>query len=256
MPVDKSIFRVLDKKILKKRLNYYFLKIAPKGLEISIELKNNLKYKLRGRSSDKTVFKEIWLNHLYNQFGVKVESGDTVVDVGAHVGIFATYAAEHSKTGKVYSFEPFIENYKRLQFHKKVNNKDQIVPFNYGISGDAGTKVLYINSKNSGGNSLFKGESKKEKVKIETLTLKEFCVNQNIKTIDFLKIDCEGAEYNIFNQDHSFLKGVKKIIMESHPIEGNSVFDILETLKSYGFKIHNENEIISDKELNMVYASK
>ena len=64
MPVDKSIFRVLDKKILKKRLNYYFLKIAPKGLEISIELKNNLKYKLRGRSSDKTVFKEIWLNHL------------------------------------------------------------------------------------------------------------------------------------------------------------------------------------------------
>ena len=256
MPVDKSIFRVLDKKILKKRLNYYFLKIAPKGLEISIELKNNLKYKLRGRSSDKTVFKEIWLNHLYNQFGVKVESGDTVVDVGAHVGIFATYAAEHSKTGKVYSFEPFIENYKRLQFHKKVNNKDQIVPFNYGISGDAGTKFLYINSKNSGGNSLFKGESKKEKVKIETLTLKEFCVNQNIKTIDFLKIDCEGAEYNIFNQDHSFLKGVKKIIMESHPIEGNSVFDILETLKSYGFKIHNENEIISDKELNMVYASK
>ena len=215
-----------------------------------------MKYKLRGRSSDKTVFKEIWLNHLYNQFGVKVESGDTVVDVGAHVGIFATYAAEHSKTGKVYSFEPFIENYKRLQFHKKVNNKDQIVPFNYGISGDAGTKVLYINSKNSGGNSLFKGESKKEKVKIETLTLKEFCVNQNIKTIDFLKIDCEGAEYNIFNQDHSFLKGVKKIIMESHPIEGNSVFDILETLKSYGFKIHNENEIISDKELNMVYASK
>lgn len=252
----KGIFSILDKKILKNRLKYYFLKVVPRGVEVSLELTNNLKYRLRGRSADKTVFKEIWLNKLYDQYGVKIEKGDTVVDIGAHVGIFSTYAAEQSQTGKIFSFEPFVENYKRLQFHKKVNNKDQIVPFNYGISGDAGTKVLYINSKNSGGNSLFKGENKKEKVEIETLTLNEFCVNQKIKTIDFLKVDCEGAEYDIFNQDHSFLKGVKKIIMESHPFEGNSVFDILKTLKSYGFKIHNENEIISDKELNMVYASK
>ena len=108
----------IHKEIFKNKLKYYLLKIAPKGFVVSIELKNNIKYKLRGRFADKTVLKEVWLNNIYNQFGVKVEDGDLVIDIGAHIGIFSTYAAEKNKSGKIFSFEPFHDNFKILKFHK------------------------------------------------------------------------------------------------------------------------------------------
>ena len=163
----KGIFSILDKKILKNRLKYYFLKVVPRGVEVSLELTNNLKYRLRGRSADKTVFKEIWLNKLYDQYGVKIEKGDTVVDIGAHVGIFSTYAAEQSQTGKIFSFEPFVENYKRLQFHKKVNNKDQIVPFNYGISEMQAQKFCISIPKTQAEIRCLKAKTKKKKWKLK-----------------------------------------------------------------------------------------
>ena len=54
----------LNKDIFKNKFKYYLLKIAPKGFIVSIELKNNIKYKLRGRVADKTVLKEVWLKNM------------------------------------------------------------------------------------------------------------------------------------------------------------------------------------------------
>jgi FkbM family methyltransferase len=246
----------LNKDIFKNKFKYYLLKIAPKGFIVSIELKNNIKYKLRGRVADKTVLKEVWLKNMYNQFGVKVEDGDLVIDIGAHVGIFSTYAAENNKSGKIFSFEPFQDNFNRLKFHRDLNKKSNIKTLNYGIAGENGKKVFYVNSKNSGGNSFIKNVERKKEVKISAIKLSDFCKKEKIKKIDFLKIDCEGAEFEIFQKDESFLKIVKKIIMECHPVDGQSVFSILSTLKKYNFKIHNEDEILSDNKLNMIYASK
>ena len=61
---------MLDKSILKQKYKYYLLKLAPKGFFISLELINNLKYKLKSSSMDKTVFKEVWLKNIYNKNGV------------------------------------------------------------------------------------------------------------------------------------------------------------------------------------------
>jgi FkbM family methyltransferase len=246
----------LNKEIFKNKLKYYLLKIAPKGFVISIELKNNIKYKLRGRFADKTVLKEVWLKNIYNQFGVKVEDGDLVIDIGAHIGIFSTYAAEKNKSGKIFSFEPFKDNFNRLKFHKNLNNKSNIKELNLGVAGENGKKSFYVNSKNSGGHSLIKNIDRKKEVEIETIRLSDFCKKEKIKKIDFLKIDSEGAEFEIFQKDHSFLNIVKKIIIECHPVKGESVFSILSILKKYNFTIHNENEILSNNKLNMIYASK
>jgi len=250
-----SYFEILNKKIIKNPFKYYLLKIVPKGVKVSIELKNNLKYILRGRSADKTIFKEIWLKNLYNQFGVVVEDGDLVIDIGAHVGIFSTYASSLSKNGKIYSFEPLKENFKLLNFHKDLNNLN-ITTSNFGIDGEVGKKIFYVNNKNSGGNSLIEGKYKTKKIEIETIKLSDFCKKEKITKIDFLKIDCEGSEYSILENDEKFLSFTNKIIMETHPFEGKSVFKLIKILKDNGFTIQNESEIISDKVLNMVYASK
>ena len=52
----------------------------------------------------KSVYKEIWFDHEYSQYGVEVEKGDIVVDCGANVGFFTLYAL--NKGAKhVYSIE-------------------------------------------------------------------------------------------------------------------------------------------------------
>ena len=80
------------------------------------------------------IMKEVWLKNVYDQFGVKVEDGDLVIDIGAHIGIFSTYAAEKNKSGKIFSFEPFHDNFKRLKFHKNLNNKSNIKILILGIA--------------------------------------------------------------------------------------------------------------------------
>ena len=55
------------------------------------------------------------------------------MDIGAHVGIFSVYAAYRSETGKVYAFEPFIENYTRLVAHRDLNHRNNLIPFSSNL---------------------------------------------------------------------------------------------------------------------------
>ena len=247
---------MLDLSILKQQYKYYLLKFAPKGFLITLELINNLKYKLRSRSMDKTVFKEVWLKNVYNKNGVFVEEGDLVIDIGAHVGIFSTYASELNKSGKVYSFEPFKENFERLKMHKKLNQNENLKIYNLGVAGKNGKRFFNLHSENTGGHSLHTNKKSKNIIEIETIRLSDFCKKENIETIDFLKIDCEGAEFEILKSDEKLLDKVKKIVLECHPFENNNTSYIYDLLKKYNFKVIKERNNIADNELQMIYAIK
>jgi len=251
---------LLSEGTLKGTLKYHLSKIAPKNSDVCIELKNGLKYIVRARTMDRTVFKEVWIRNFYDKYDIRVEEGDTVLDVGAHIGVFSIYAAEMSKTGKVYAFEPFSENFKKLENHKKINNKNNLFVFNKGVHGTEGTKTLYLApDKNTGAHTMFFKDHYKnnpdDRVDIETITLKGFCDRENIDKIDFLKMDCERAEFDIFKADESILQRVDKIVMECHPYEDNTVDWMVSMLENNGFKVIRES---NDQPLGveMLYARK
>ncbi|MDG2372082.1 MAG: FkbM family methyltransferase [Flavobacteriaceae bacterium] len=247
---------MLDKSILKQKYKYYLLKLAPKGFFISLELINNLKYKLKSSSMDKTVFKEVWLKNIYNKNGVFIEEGDLVIDIGAHIGIFSTYASELSKYGKVYAFEPFKENFKRLKMHKELNHNENLNIYNYGVGGENGERTFYLHNKNTGGHSLHTNKNSKNKIEIKTIRLSDFCEKENIENIDFLKVDCEGAEFEILKSDEKLLSKVKKIVLECHPFENNNASYIINLLNRYNFDVIKESEDKAEDELQMIYAIK
>ncbi len=101
---------------------YQFSKLSPKNKIVTLKFKNGLKFRVRARTMDRTVVKEVFMEEIYDKHRIKVEKGDTVLDIGAHIGVFGVYAAAISKTGIVYSFEPFIDNFKMLEAHKEINN--------------------------------------------------------------------------------------------------------------------------------------
>lgn len=147
--------------------------------------------------------REIEEEGIYEKF-FELEEGDIVVDVGAHVGIFSKLALK--KASKVYALEPdpmFIEDLKKL-------NDEKLVVIGSAISGKDGTSVI---TSDGHANEIGKGD-----IEISTMTFKSFIEKNNIQRIDFLKVDCEGGEYDIFTRENMpwIKENVRKITGELH----------------------------------------
>lgn len=158
-----------------------------------------------------TVHKEIFEDNVYQKF-FEVEPGDVVLDVGASVGPF-TWSIADRKPSKVYCLEPEKDLFGTLQRNLATTGLDVTI-INKGLSAKNGINYL----------SGLYDENKVEisdgtdGTMVDTINFHTLVRENNITQIDFLKTDCEGAEYDIFN-DANFdwiVKNVKKIAGEFH----------------------------------------
>ena len=160
-----------------------------------------------GNSSDwyiSTIKKEIFEKRIYEQI-VCVEPNDIVVDFGASIGPFIKTIIEKNPK-HIYAFEPCVESFLKLQKNIKENN---VTLLNYGIYDEDLESVI--------NNNIFSFEKNKQTI-MKSMSFKSFLEKFNIEKIDFLKTDCEGGEYFIFNDENLewILKNVKKISGEWH----------------------------------------
>ncbi len=143
-----------------------------------------------------------------------------VVDIGAHIGGTAIMCADRG--AEVYAYEPEQENFKLLTENVKLNGlEDKIYCIKKGV-GSPGKRLIHLNSSNSGMATLEHISPNKQG--IEVIGIKE--VFKDIPHCDFLKIDCEGAEYE-FIFDTPFEK-IDQISMELHVGEQRKVIEHLE----------------------------
>lgn len=228
-------------KLIKTIKNYrlylkdYFGKI--KNTYIIYKLRNGVKYKIRGGSTDRFIFNEVWLHKSYIPKGFEIKPNDIVVDIGAHAGIFTILASYYAQNGKIYSFEPFKENYDLLLENIKLNNFRNVHAFNKAVSNKSGKLKFYVSqTKNKGQNSMYKLDESQKEVSVDKISFKDFL--KRIPKIDFLKIDCEGAEYEIlFSLDKKDLEKINKISMEYHNYKGHNGEELANFLYKNGFKV-------------------
>jgi len=162
--------------------------------------------------STKLVANEVYIRKSYTPMGFEIEAGDTIVDIGAYIGVFSTYAALNG--AKVYSYEPAPKDYKLLRENIKLNNLKNVETYKKAVCGNSGRAKLYLNEKMPQLDSMFGGNTGKS-IMVECTTLKN--IINLVGPIDLLKIDCEGAEYDImFKTPKKYLKMIKKIAMEYH----------------------------------------
>ena len=93
-------------------------------------------------------------------------------------------------------------------------------------------------------------------IKVQTISLNDFIKKNKLKKIDFLKMDCEGAEYEIlYNLPKNVLNSIKKISMEYHNInETYNVTNLVAFLEKNDFEV---NAIINKRATsNLLYAKR
>jgi len=122
--------------------------------------------------------------------------GDTVLDVGANIGLWAMGAARAvGESGSVHAVEPIPENHARLVSNLALNRLTRLRTAQVAFSNQSGPVTMFRpRYGNSGHPSLGRRDGVDVPIAIEATTLDDYCEGEGLARIDFVKIDVEGAE--------------------------------------------------------------
>jgi FkbM family methyltransferase len=187
-------------------------------------------------------FKEIFMDECYLA-GLErdIAPGATVVDIGANAGYFSLFAAAKFPRSRIFSYEPVPVNYEQLQRHRNLNSSQQIKCYQQAVARDNGEISLSFDKSDSFTTSatMFRPANIEEQsLRVPCVSLQAVLDDNGIKNCDLLKMDCEGAEYDIlYNCPVDYLQRIDQIAMEVHRGEKeNQNIDALEAFfRQQGF---------------------
>lgn len=141
-----------------------------------------------------------------------------VVDIGAHAGYFSIYAAKnlHGES-KIFAIEPATENFMLMKHNIQSHGIYNIELTKGAISASTGQRTLILS--NPQNHSLYDvyANSNENEEEVDSYSLKDFMVVREITHIDFLKIDCEGSEYEILlHTPIDILEKIEVVSIEIH----------------------------------------
>jgi len=155
-------------------------------------------------SQASTLYQEFFRTQDYNWW-YEVLPDDVVVDVGARGRFFNTLALDKGAE-KVFMIEPnrnLLKTAVRNVSDYIIDDNKKVVPIHGAISEDPNDTLHVFEDDGSG---------------FPTYSFQEFVDQYDIDQIDFLKIDCEGAEYNILKPEKIewFENNVRHMAIECH----------------------------------------
>ncbi len=254
------------------------------------KLPNNMSILHLNRNETDFMYKEIFEDQSYFQYGIEIKDNDCVFDIGANIGMFTLYVNGVCENANIYAFEPIPKVFEVLDCNCQLYTNGTKI-FNYGISdtnkettftyypkatimsgcygNTAKDKELFENSmtdlndlKMEEKESVEKYKSEliqerfqKEDFKCQLKTLSEVIKENNIEKIDLLKIDVEKSEMDVLMgiHNHDWAK-IKQIVIEVHEINGE-IDKITELLNQNGYVVFiGVEEGLENSGLYTVYA--
>jgi FkbM family methyltransferase len=166
---------------------------------------------LRPRTSDRFVFEEIFLDCDYDlSFDI---SPRLIVDAGANVGFASIFFANRYPGSTIIALEPEPENFRLLLQNTRLY--PEIVPVQAALWGR--TAILAVSRDTESWAHKVSEPSLNDHTTVPGLTIADLLRNYGRASIDILKMDIEGAEIEVFNNEaHHWLKTTKVLIVELH----------------------------------------
>jgi FkbM family methyltransferase len=218
------------------------------------ELRNGLLLEARPRTLDAAVLKDVFFHQIYGQHGGSIQDNWIILDIGAHIGAFSASAARAARGVTVYAFEPAPENLELLSNNIARNRLSNVRLSPQAVSGQRGVRQLHL-SDSPAGHSLHGTAPADRQLSVESVTLEEILSRHAIESVDLLKMDCEGAEYEILETaSPETLSRIRRIAMEVHTLdESRTPARLAALLESLGFNVTVESK---DDSTAMIWAGR
>lgn len=185
---------------------------------------------------DARCFYDTWQELVVNKMYEFKSSSSTpyIIDCGANMGLSVYYFSKLYPNASIVAFEPEEAIYEVLQKNITAFNLKNVTAYKKAV-WDSETTLQFFTDKGMGG-SVTNVFSKQKPTLIQTLRLADF-MN---KKVDMLKMDIEGAEFNVLKSCENLLKNVEHLFVEYHSFinKEQQLDDLLALLKKAGFRYH------------------
>ena len=185
------------------------------------------------------------------------KKNDVVLELGSGIGNETLYISKLiGEEGKIYSVEPFDSIFRLLEKTIEINNLKNVELINKALYKESS----YIGFSSEKENWLGGKIDINSKYKIKTLTLDDFVKENNIKKIDFCKINIEGAEKYIIENSNEFFKICDNLSIECHDFLKEDDYKTYEMIKNFLIKknyiIRNSKRIKNPADEFFIFASR
>jgi|SRR3989344_2536866 len=216
----------------------------------TLYLKSGEEFKLT-HFKDSPVLSENWQLDIYHLR--QLHRPKTIIDIGAYVGDFSIMAAKLFPGSNIYAFEPAPDSYHCLLVNILANSVTNINPFSIAVTDKNGQQQLF--DPGPGGQRSLNPTPKSSKpFKVQTQTLSWIFNSLKISTCDLLKMDSEGAEYEIlFSTPPDIFKKIKRIALEFHDRPFGDHNGLIELLSRLGYHTLIQYHPV-EGDIGMLYA--
>ena len=225
---------------------------------------------LRPGTTDFAIFEEIFLN---DDYGVRTSPRryGTVVDLGANVGLFSCAVLKRAQ--RVIAVEAVGENHAQAVRNIAANGGNAADVLHAAVASRSGDEVrVFHNPRNTGGHSVSAEWTRRSEVGsrgsevgpstlnaqrstlVCTISLKDLLHGRRVSTVDLLKCDIEGAEYDVFaGADAATLGRIREIAMEVHVSPAHPprlLKELTARLRGHGFAVELQREISESERID------
>ena len=106
------------------------------------QLPNGLSIYYMNRGETDLIYHEIFNERIYARHGIELKDGDTILDIGANIGLFMLFVSRICPNAKVYSFEPVPQIFEVLERNAQLHNPRGTCLVNAGISDKRSTATF------------------------------------------------------------------------------------------------------------------
>lgn len=162
--------------------------------------------------------------------------GDTILDVGAHIGTFSLLGATKAPNIRVHAIEASRDTFNLLRINVALNHSGGITAHQIALADRKGTIDLFHATGNWGHSVVKEMSSSSETVPCNTMT--DFLAENRIERVAFIKFNVEGAEFPILlGTSVDILRKFDTMLVLYHCDlwEKNTERDLMEHLGRSGF---------------------
>lgn len=201
-----------------------------------IELRSGLRYRV-STLMDVWIIKETCLDRDYETHGTRIQDHWTVIDIGAAAGDFAVLTAREHPKACVLAYEPSPASFATLQENIQLNGVRNMLAFPFAVASTAGQLSLATGKAAVQHSTTQVGEG--HTVQVQAITLDEVFRTNSLALCHFLKMDCEGGEFDILlKASPKTLAHVERICLEYHDgFTPHSHTDLEKHLQQNGYQV-------------------